>query len=155
MNNDMLSKWASIAEMIAAIGVILSLIFVGLQINDESRETRAATLQAANDSEMFMISELLRYSDTWEKVLTGTHIEDGSETRRAILLYNLAMTQYENRFAQFEAGYFDPELWKSRRPGLARLAAVPFFETWKGSIGAMDHSQRFTEMVDSMREHQN
>jgi len=154
MNNEKLSKWASIAEMIAAAGVILSLIFVGLQINDESRETRAATLQAANDSEMFMQAELLRYSDTWEKILTGAHIEDEAEARRAIVLYNLVMTEYENRFAQFEAGYYDPALWRTRRAGLARFASVPFFDTWSSSIGASDHSQSFTEMVDNMRKHQ-
>jgi len=54
MKNENLTKWASIAELIAGIGVILSLIFVGLQINEGNREIRAATLQAATDSEMFM-----------------------------------------------------------------------------------------------------
>jgi len=49
MNNKNLTKWASIAELIAGVGVILSLIFVGLQINEGNRETRAATLQAATD----------------------------------------------------------------------------------------------------------
>ena len=113
MNNEKLSKWASIAEMIAATGVILSLIFVGLQINDENRETRAATLQAANDSEMFMQSQLLLYADVWEKILSGAPLEDGAEERKGIVLYNLVMTEYENRFAQFEVGYFDPTLWRT------------------------------------------
>ena len=42
-----LTDWASIAEIIAAIGVVFSLIFVGLQINEGNQETRAATIQAA------------------------------------------------------------------------------------------------------------
>jgi hypothetical protein len=154
MNNESLSRWASIAEMIAATGVILSLIFVGLQINDENRETRAATLQAANDSEMFMQSQLLRYPDVWEKILSGAPLEDGAEERQGIVLYNLVMTEYENRFAQFEAGYFDPALWEARRPGVARFAALPFFETWRESIGASDHSRSFLEMVENMRARQ-
>ncbi len=154
MNNEKLSKWASIAEMIAATGVILSLIFVGLQINDENRETRAATRQAANDSEMFMQSQLLRYADVWEKILSGAPLEHGAEERRGIVLYNLVMTEYENRFAQFEAGFFDPTLWESRRPGLARFASVPFFETWRESIGASDHSPSFLEIIEDMRRSQ-
>jgi hypothetical protein len=154
MNNDKLSRWAAIAEMIAATGVILSLIFVGLQINDESRETRAATLQATNDSEMFMQSQLLRYAEVWEKILSGAPLEDGTEERRGIVLYNLVMTEYENRYAQFEAGYFDPVLWESRRVGLARFASVPFYEIWSESIGASDHSPSFLEIIEDMRRSQ-
>jgi len=38
-----LSNVASIAEIVAAIGVIFLLIFVGLQINEGNQETRAVT----------------------------------------------------------------------------------------------------------------
>ena len=154
MNNEKLSRLASIAEVIAAVGVILSLIFVGLQVNEGNRETRAATLQAATDSEMFMQSQFLLYADTWEKVLSGAPLEEGAETRKGILVYKMAMTEYENRFAQFEAGYFDATLWATRRSGLERIVAVPFFETWRASIGAAGHSPNFLELIDNIKEHQ-
>ena len=37
-----LTDWASIAEIIAAIGVVFSLIFVGLQINDGNATRNAS-----------------------------------------------------------------------------------------------------------------
>lgn len=152
MNNEILTRWASIAEMTAAVGVILSLIFVGLQINEGNRETRAATLQAANDSEMFMQSQFLRYAGTWEKIISGKPLKEGAETRRGIVLYKMAMTEYENRFVQFEAGYFDAALWETRLSSLRRLVAVPIFETWRDSIGAAGHSPNFLELIDNLRE---
>ena len=151
MNNEALSRWASIAEVIAAIGVILSLIFVGLQINEGNREARAATLQAANDSEMFMQSQFLRYADVWEKINSGKPLESGAETRTGIVLYKMAMTEYDNRFNQLEAGYFDPEMWETRMPGLRRLVALPFFDTWRPSIGATVTSPNFLEVIDKLR----
>ena len=57
-----LNELASIAEIVAAVGVILSLIFVGFQISDGSNETRAATIQAASDAESYMRSEERRKS---------------------------------------------------------------------------------------------
>jgi len=36
-----LSEWASIAEVIGAIGVVLSLIYVGIQVRDNTAEIRA------------------------------------------------------------------------------------------------------------------
>ena len=69
--NQRLSDLASIAEIIGAAGVILSLIFVGIQLGEGNRETRLATLQAATDSEMTLQGEFLRYADIWQKIALG------------------------------------------------------------------------------------
>ena len=95
-----LSEWASIAEIIAAIGVILSLIFVGVQVSEGNLETRAATLQAASDAEAFMLATFLEHTDTWDKVVTGQPLDDGAELRGGILLYNLLLVDTENRYHQ-------------------------------------------------------
>ena len=126
MDNEKLNRWASIAEVIAAVGVILSLIFVGLQINEGNRETRAATLQAATDSEMFMQSQFVRYADIWHQLITGAPLKNGEETRRAIILYNMLMTDFENHYFQFEAGYFDDDSWETRVSSLRRI--IPLSE---------------------------
>ncbi len=152
MNNESLSRWASIAEIIAAVGVILSLIFVGLQINEGNRQTRAATVQAATDSEMLMQTQFLRYADTWDKLASGKPLEEGEETRIGINLYNMAMMEFENRYIQFESGYIDAPSWETRRSGLRKFVHLPFFEIWRGTLGASIHSPRFLELVDNLRE---
>ena len=96
--NQRLSDFASVAEIVAAVGVILSLLFVGFQIEDGNRETRAATLQATLNSEMFFQAEILRYAETWEKVVTGAPLSDGEETRKGVILYNMLMTLYQNQY---------------------------------------------------------
>jgi len=58
MNKDLLLKCTSIAEIAAAVGVVLSLVFVGLQIEEGNRETRATTLQSAT-SFLFELHESL------------------------------------------------------------------------------------------------
>ena len=40
-----LSDWASIAEIISAVAIVVSLIFVGMQIRDNTVATEAATFQ--------------------------------------------------------------------------------------------------------------
>lgn len=42
MNKRTLSDWASIAEIIAAVAVVISLLFVGLQIKENTAEMRAS-----------------------------------------------------------------------------------------------------------------
>lgn len=70
-----LNKLALIAEIVAAGGVIFSLIFVGFQINDGSNETRAATIQAASDAESYMNVTLIAHSGTWDKVVIGAPLD--------------------------------------------------------------------------------
>jgi len=91
--NWKLDGLALVAEIVAAVGVILSLIFVGFQINDGSNETRAATIQAASDAESYMNVTLITHAATWDKVVIGAPLESGEENRRAILLFNLMMTE--------------------------------------------------------------
>ncbi len=148
--NQRLSNVASIAEIIGAVGVVTSLIFVGLQLNEGNRETRAATLQAATDSELFVQAEFLRYADTWQKIARGVPLED-DELRKGIVLYQMAITEFENRYHQFETGYFDVVWWEARQKAMTRLLRLPFFEIWRESVGASVHSPSFLELIDNMR----
>ena len=145
-----LSNVASIAEIIAAIGVIFSLIFVGLQINEGNQETRAATTQAAADAEAFMIATMVNHSDTWDKVVTGAPLESGAETRKAIILYNLLMVESENRYHQFHSGFLATPTWEGRLLILQPTVKLPIFKIWRESYGGRGHSAEFLELLDSL-----
>ena len=140
-----LSDLASIAEITAAVGGILSLLFVGFQISDGNREIRAATIQAALDSEIAFQAELLRYVDTWQKVSSGAPLSDETEIRTGILLFNMMMTVYENRYLQFESGFLEEE------PYYETPVAIPFYEIWRDSGGATSRSPAFLEHMDDLR----
>jgi len=154
MNNESLSKWASIAEIIAAVGVILSLIFVGFQLNEGNRESRATTIQAATDSELLFQTQILRYADIWEKIIVGTPMEDGQERRRAINLFNMAMTEMENRYLQFKSGYVDARSWEARQIALETFVTMPMFLIWRESLAASTHSPGFLKLIDEMKARQ-
>ena len=147
-----LSDWASIAEIIAAIGVIFSLIFVGLQINEGNLETRAATNQAIADSEAFMIATYANHSDTWNKVVTGAPLETGAESRKGTILYNLLMVHTENQYHQFQSGFLDARSWAGQRSNIRPLVRLPIYETWRQSLGAKGHSSDFLEILDRLAE---
>ena len=146
--NQKLSDWSSVAEIVAAIGVILSLLFVGFQIQDGNRERIAATIQASLDSEMTFQAEAARHAGTWDKLSKGQELAEGEETRRAITLFGMLMTVYENQFHQYNSGYL------SRPPSEVLETAVhfPVFELWRVTGGATSRSPEFMRLVDETRE---
>ena len=141
-----LQDWGAIGELLGGVAIIVSLLYVGLQIKHGNQETRAATLQATLDSEMLVQAEAMRYAGTWDKVVTGVHITDGEETRRAILLYNMMMTLYQNRYFQFKTGYLD------NPPPIEEPVTWPFYEVWRASGGAKNRSPEFLKILDTQHE---
>ena len=143
---------AAIAELLAAIGVIISLIFVGLQIRMGNGETRASTTQAASDAEAFMNATLINHRDIWDKIVTGAPLESGPELRGGILLYNLTMVNEENRFLQFQSGFLDAQSWAGHRSNLQTFVTNPFFKIWRESRSAKVHTAEFLNLVDNFAE---
>ena len=141
-----LQDWGAIGELFGGVAIIVSLLYVGLQIKHGNREARAATLQATLDSEMSFQAEAMRYAGTWEKIVTGVHLAEGEETRTAILLYNMMMTLYQNRYYQFKTGYLD------HPPVTEEAVTFPMYEIWRASGGAKNRSPEFLVFLDGQRE---
>jgi hypothetical protein len=141
-----LQDWGAIGELLGGVAIIVSLLYVGLQIKHGNRETRAAMLQATLDSEMSLQTEAMRYAGTWDKIVTGVHLADGEETRRAILLFNMMMTLYQTRYYQFKTGYLD------HLPFTEEVVTFPMYEIWRGSGGAKNRPAEFLELLDRQRE---
>ena len=61
---------SNIAEIFSAIMIIVSLLFVGFQIRDANRSTRAVTFQGVQDTETRFITFAMALSEIWYRILT-------------------------------------------------------------------------------------
>ena len=145
------SKLADYAEVIGSIAVVLSLLFVGMQVSDGNRETRTATVQASLQSQMDMMTTLILHAGTWEKVVAGEPLASGEETRRGMVLFNLLMTDYEHTYFLFKSGYLEPGQWEGRIASLPPLVRLPIFENWIQTIGASAHAAEFLDQLNTHR----
>ena len=127
--------------------VVLSLIFVGVEIRDGNREARAATTQAALDAEMALQATLAEHADVWHQVVLNGDMSDEVAVRRGIILFNMAMTLEDNRYQAGNAGYL-----QYSQGTVVQLIALPFFSTWPGSPGASGRSTDFLNFVDDLRD---
>ena len=143
---------AAIAELLAAIGVIVSLIFVGLQVKKSNAEARAATMQATTDTEMSMMTTFATHAAVWNKVNTGIPLEGSTEERIGILLFNHLMVDYENRFHHFHAGFFDRRSWDSRVTILRKLVTLPIYGPWRQSLGGQSRGADYLDFLDDLAE---
>lgn len=139
---------ASIAEVVSAVAVVVSLVYLAIQIRSNTKTTKANAYQLAIQSEMETAVVFLGHAGTWDKVITGQPISEGEELRAAILLFNLLMLDSERRYQQFTLGYLEAQPWEARYQTLPKIVSLPIFRAWRNSLGAQGHSAGFLRLVD-------
>ena len=144
-----LEQFAALAEIIASVGVILSLIFVGFQVRESNREARASAIQDAMNLEIETTSIFAENYETWDKIIKGEPLE-GREQRKAILLYNVLMTETENRYLQYKEGYLPRQTWEGRQNVLRKTVSMPIFPLWRQANSGQNHARDFLALVDSL-----
>ena len=145
-----LEQLAALAEIIASIAVILSLLFVGFQLRDSNRQARAAAVQDSLASEIQISTIFAENAETWEKVISGEPINEKGELRKAIHLYNILMSDSENRFYEHRQGYLNEESWQSRLRTLEISSKLPIFVHWQNSLSGQNRAEDFLVLLDDI-----
>ena len=130
------------------MSVIVTLVFLILQIRQNTQAIRSETIQAVMQSEMALSSLLVEHATLWDKVLRGASLDDGAETRQAIILYNSLMIDTETRFHQHLSGFLDAKSWQGRMQMLPKIVSLPVYPAWRQSFGGQSHSADFLDLID-------
>ncbi len=117
MTKFSLSDWANVAEIGAATGVIISLIFVGLQLQSNTDATEAATREAINQKDLEYLSLRLDSS-----VLARAHAkqengEEMSSLEESQLVHQeyVNFVAFEHSFYQYRKGALELHEWLRHR----------------------------------------
>ena len=147
-----LAYYANVAEIIGVIIVIVTLIFLTLQIRQNTRALRSTTIHSVMQSEIAMMSVIVENAAVWEKIVTGAPLSDGEETRKAIVLFNVYMIETESRYHQYKYGYLDAQPWEGRLGTLPGVVSLPVFQIWRASAGGQSHAADFLQLLDDLVE---
>lgn len=105
---------SGIEQTIAVIGVIVSLLFVGYEIRQNTQVARAAAVQATSDQIMEW-QNAAAHDEEWLRVITflrsGGSFGDLSDLdkQRYQWVVNPTVRIMENRYRQMQLGVIDPE----------------------------------------------
>jgi len=124
------AKWA---EIVSAVGLVISLVYVGVQVTDNTSATRSAT--ASNASTEFIdwythVSSDPALMDVWLRGVTEPESLDDQEELRFIFLLHIVMLQFQNNYYLVEEGTLDPKMLDSINNTLAAIRGTPGFELY-------------------------
>ena len=149
-----LSKMHQAGELIAAIAVVISLIFVGLQIKDNTIATEAATYQ---DTVAYDIEILLNMGSTPEMArVFFTFSEDPDslnedEYLQGRTLLSATVRHLENLYLQHEAGMLSDEAWATREALIRNIVLSPGFDRLMSSSTGQNYGGPFIDYAERIR----
>lgn len=137
-----LSDWAEVAEIIGAVAIVASLVFVGSEIRNNTGAVRTATIQSiaeqsnamdlefATDENLPRLISLMFDEDISREALTG---EDRMRLDMAI---RVALRRVENIYLHVESGVLDRNAF--RRIGFAFYQTKFAGEYWSTARDGFD-----------------
>jgi hypothetical protein len=128
-----LSELASIAEVIGAIAIVVSLIYVGVQVNDSTRAVRSATAyetSAALSSWYSQLGNSQQGSEIFWRGMTNPESLTSEETFQFIVNVHGIFWLYQAAYYLAEEGTLDEELRDSVINTLLGLRELPGFRLY-------------------------
>jgi len=119
---------ASLSQIIGAVGVVGSLIFVGLQIRDNSNAVRSATAQAVHDNYAGWYLALTSNGQALATAAKGFVNLDALapvEKEQFVCTFMAFLSHSQNAFHQWKAGHLSDGLWAGWDALMMNLVNTP------------------------------
>ncbi len=151
-----LSELGALGELIGGVAVVVSLVYLAIQIRDSTRSARASRIQAVMTAAQSFAGVLAADTPPARVFRLGL-IDSGelSEDENVQFTAQLVMMfrNFENTFVQFQLRDRDDLAWKPWEETMAQYIAFPGFSAfWADSGSTFGHD--FVEVVDSIRARQ-
>ena len=147
-----LAELSDISQALGAVAVIVSLIFVGLEIRHNTRALKATSHHAVTDS--FNAINTLIMSDPkvariWRLGMAGSELLDEDERVSFSYMALGYMRIFETLHYQFSTGALEPKLFEAELSTLKWSVTNPGFLPW-WSVNPISLSAEFRAFIDGL-----
>ena len=142
----------AIGELIGGIAVIISFIYLALQIRHGMRGYRSNITQEVTSHFsrlQFDIAKDAELLDIWRRAERGEELSDFDQ-RRVTQIISSYMIAFENMFFQYQEGMMDAEGYEARRPIMAFILTYSGAQKWWENFGSIQHPHKFVQEVEQV-----
>ncbi len=148
-------KYSPLIELIATIAVVISLLFVGYEVRQNTKLARAQARHALAE----LNQDWLKYAsqketnDIWYKVWYTDEEVTPSEWRRGSFMMTIHLRRFENVFFQYSEGFFDDSALHSYGLQDKEVFRTPrFSEYWIGENWRSGFNQDFVAYFEAAKD---
>ena len=141
----------AIGEIIGALAVLVTLVYLAIQIKQNTAVARASATREIHDSLLAAHSPIFSSTEVARVIRLGS-FEPESLTPDEHLQFDTAIynmfTSFEIYHSQYRAGLIDEEIFSRVKLGIRNQSSTPGVQVWWNKYKA-DFSAEFTKLVEN------
>jgi len=147
-----LSEMSHVAEIIGAFAIVLSLVYVGVQVKDSAAATRSAAVNDASESVQLWYLEMgsnRQASDLWFSAMTSSDPISTNDEFQFMMMMHACMLGFQKSYLLVEEGTLDADYRDSITFALVAVKDLPgMHRYWRQRRGFLHRG--FAEYVDGL-----
>ena len=151
------TKWSSIAEILSAVAILVTLLYLSIQTRylaiqteQNTQAIRATAIQDLAEQDLAQTNQLVAYPEIVELMMTSRELENGEAARLYGWLTGFVRSR-ESYYRQYTLGVIDEDSYlRMESPFLYILEIEHINNFWQNSKGAFNSA--FVERTDSQME---
>lgn len=151
MEIEVISAWGEllggIGGVVAAVGVIATLIYLARQIQQNTKSVQSANFGTWINAQHYSIESHMQVVDLFDDAIHGKRILDATETWRMHVHYQQTFMMLEAVFLFYINGTVDQEYYRSRMRILERLFGFMGYKDWWEEWASIHFDERFLAHV--------
>ncbi len=116
---------SAVSEIIGAVAVVVSLIYVAAQIRQNTRMMRTAAKQSLTEASQGFMYAAIDNSEDWVKLMAGESASTPEQDARMSLLVRAMLRGFESQCYQYESGLLEEAEWRALQSAIKDLCALP------------------------------
>ena len=148
-----LLEWGALGELIGGVAIIVSLIYVGVQVKESAKATRSA---AANDATVCMQSWYLEMgsnpqaSELWLNAMRSPEPLSTHDEFQFLMSMHSVFLGFQNSYLLSQEGTLDPEIRKALTFAIIAVKDLPGMDRYWRQRSTFLH-RGFANYVDGLR----
>ncbi len=146
--NLSLTAWATIADLVAAVAVVVSLIYLARQVRQGNILARYQARQSMMEQDLNSLRTQIENTDLTSSFINENPTED--ELLKLHLFLTVIMRQREWEWFQYHDGVIDEDVYKTYHEVIAIFLGTPNTRKWWETVGRSGLNPGFVKEVDAL-----
>lgn len=140
---------ANIAEILGAVVVVITLIYLTIQLRQNNKLLQSASRQAMLEAEKTSLSQALEYEEIFRKLDQTERLSEKEQFQLSVIFVN----DMENRYfeyRQYKNGLLSEEEWQARLFIALENHGIRRGQQWWSKVGRKLYPPDFVDLIDNL-----
>lgn len=143
-------KWASIAEIISSVAILVTLLYLAIQTQQNTDAINSQSRQSLAESAVMEQTIWLQNPELSLFIVDSTIDMTFEQKVQLDSLMIMSLTRREFAYRQYQAGVLDDNVWSQEAEIIALLLGTQRTRSWWATIGKHGFEEDFANACDSI-----